>query len=593
LRYALTDGRGWALIGVATLLSSALGLLEPWPLKVFVDHVLRHAPLAEPLARLVRILPGAGTGPGLLAWVVLAGLGVFALSSAVDVLLTRAWLRVGQGMVYRLAGDLFARLQRRSLLFHSRNSIGDSLSRITGDSWCVYKMVDTLLFKPKTALITLAGMAVVMAQIDLGLTSLVLTVVPLMAGAALAVGRPIRKAARVRRQVEARIQAHVQQTLTGIPVVQAFVQEDRERQRFEVFTDQAIQAQWRSTLLGSFSDLASGLTLTLGTGAVLWVGARHVLEGQLEVGSLLVFLAYLRSLHGHLKVLTGIYPTLQETGAGVDRVLEVLNAEPEVQDRPGAAALPPAWGHVRLEGVTFGYEPGRPVLHDVSLDIPPGKTVALVGATGAGKTTLAGLLPRFFDPWQGRVLVDGHDVRDLRVQSLRGQVAVVLQDPFLFPLTIAENIAYGKPGALVEDVEVAARAAYLHEFIERLPQGYDTPVGEHGVTLSGGERQRLAIARALVKNAPILILDEPTSALDAETERLFLQALVHLMRGRTTLVIAHRLSTVRNADRIVVLQEGKVVETGTHPELLAREGLYARLYRLQSGERPQPAELVG
>jgi ATP-binding cassette subfamily B protein/subfamily B ATP-binding cassette protein MsbA len=317
-----------------------------------------------------------------------------------------------------------------------------------------------------------------------------------------------------------------------------------------------------------------------------------VLQGRLSIGGLLVFLAYLRSLQEHFKIFAGVYTTLQEIGASTDRVLEMLDEELELTDRPGAVTLPPVAGHIQLEGVTFGYEPDRPVLQDVYLDVAPGQTVAVVGATGAGKTTLVSLAPRFFDPWQGRVLVDGRDVRDVRLRSLREQVGLVLQEPFLFPFTIAENIAYGRPGAPHDEIEAAARAANLHEFIQQLPQRYDTVVGQRGATLSGGEKQRLSIARALLKNAPILILDEPTSALDAETERLLIGALRRLMKGRTTLMIAHRLSTVRGADRIVVLDEGRIVESGTHDELLALGERYARLHYLQSGE-PSSLEAVG
>jgi ATP-binding cassette subfamily B protein/subfamily B ATP-binding cassette protein MsbA len=294
-----------------------------------------------------------------------------------------------------------------------------------------------------------------------------------------------------------------------------------------------------------------------------------------------------------MKAFTGIYGSLQEIGASVDRVLELLDAEPEVKDRPGAVALPGVRGHVRLEGVTFGYEPGRPVLCDVSLEVLPGQTVAVVGATGAGKTTLVSLVARFFDPWAGRVTLDGHDLRDVRLRSLRDQVSLVLQEPFLFPFSIAENIAYGRPGASRAEVEAAARAANLHDFIARLPHGYETVVGERGATLSGGERQRLSIARALLKDAPVLILDEPTSALDAHTEQLLLGALRRLMEGRTTFIIAHRLSTVRDADRIVVLQDGQIAEAGTHAELLERAGVYARLYHTQAGSKARPACRAG
>jgi len=587
--YTLRYWRGWVLILLCSLLCAAFGLLQAWPLKILFDHVLGQAPMAPTLAHVLAPLPFTTTPHGLLAWVVLAGLAVFAFNSAVDVALTTAWIRIGQRMVYDLAGDLFAHIQRRSLLFHGVSSVGDSISRITRDCWCVHTLVDNLLFKPKLALITAIVMVSLMAQMDLGLTLLSLAVAPFMGGCSWLFRRPIRAVIRARREIESLIQSHVQRTLSGIHVVQAFGREPDEHRRFLEHTAAAIRTQRQSALVASLQGLSTVLPTSLATIAILWVGVHRVWEGRLTVGCIILFLSYLGLLHSQLRAFTGVYTSLQGAAVGMDRVLEVLEAEHEVQDRPGAVALPAARGHLRLEHVRFGYEPDRPVLHDVCLEVHPGETVAIVGPTGAGKSTLASLVPRFFDPWTGRVTLDGHDLRDIKLRSLRAQVALVLQESFLFPVSIAENIAYGRPGAPRDQVVAAAQAACAHGFITQLPEGYDTVIGECGATLSGGERQRLAIARALLMDAPILILDEPTSALDAETEGQFLDALDRLMVGRTTLLIAHRPSTIRRADRIVMVRDGQVTECSAGRERLDQESLVPAPELIESGRCPQSA----
>ena len=552
-------------------------------MQVAVDSVLGGAPPAG----WARILPGSADRIALLTWVAVTGLLLFAAAAALSALLSWCWIRVGQRMVYDLAAELFAAAQRRSVLFHARSTVGDLLSRVTGDSWCVYRIVDTLIVSPAQALLTAAVMLLLMFKMDVRLTLASVAVVPIMAASALLLGKPLRAVARLRRDIEGRIHAHVHETLTGMAVVQSFNQESRQRARFEEQAAHAIRAHGRSVFIKSMGDLASGLLPTVGTAVVLWFGAQSVLSGRISVGELLVFLAYLRGLHLNATKLTDAYATLQETAASADRVFELLDTSGDVREIPGARTLGRARGEITFDNIVFGYEPDRPILKGISLNIMPGQTVAIVGGTGAGKSTMAGLVPRLFDPWSGRILLDGQDVRDLTLTSLRAQVSLVLQDPFLLPLTIAENIAYGTPQATPTQIQAAAEAAGAHDFVTRIPQGYDSPVGERGATLSGGERQRLSIARALLRDAPVLILDEPTSALDATTEASVLEAMRRLMRGRTTLMIAHRLSSVRDADRIVVLEAGRIIEDGTHDQLLRRDGRYATLWRTQMRE-PSP-----
>jgi ATP-binding cassette subfamily B protein/subfamily B ATP-binding cassette protein MsbA len=583
LGYALRRKTGLTVLLAAMLVKVGLDVLKPWPLKILVDYVLQDRPMSPSLAGAVQALPGPSTPESLLTWCVAATVVLFLLGWAVTLAISLASLAFGQRMVYDLGGELFGHQLRLPLSFHRRRGVGDSVRRVTADCGCVASMVKDSLLPILAAAVSLVVMFTIMFRLDPALTLLALLVVPAMIMVFGRYARPMLERGYRQQEAEGEVYNVVEQTLTGVPVVQAFCREEHADDRFTASTDATLGAVLAATNLQLRFKVLMGLTTALGTAAILWIGARHVLDGRLSVGTILVFLSYLGSLYAPLETMMYLSSTVQAAAGSSLRVREVLDTKPEVAERPGARPLPPARGHVRLEEVTFGYEPGRPVLRGVSLEVLPGQTVAIVGCTGAGKTTLVNLVSRSFDPWQGRVLVDGYDLRDVRLQSLRQQVAVVLQEPFLFPRTIRENIAYGRPEASRQEVEAAAHAANAHLFIERLPRGYETVVGERGATLSGGERQRLSIARALLRDAPILILDEPTSALDADTEGLLLRALEGLMKGRTTLIIAHRLSTIRHADWVLVLDGGTVAEAGTHRELLGRKGLYAYLYHTQFG----------
>jgi ATP-binding cassette, subfamily B, bacterial len=575
--YLLRQRRRLALILGLTVAASAVTALQPWPLKILADYALGDDQAPQWLQALLSGISPQITPVLLILAAALGGLVLFMLNSAIESGLSLLWTGAGQRMLYDVAADLFSRLQRLSLLFHNRRPVGDSLSRLTEDAYGIYTLAELLLVSPLQHLLTLAIIGAVAWRLDPQLTLLSFAVAPFMSIFALFIGTRLKRRSRLGREAQSRLLSFVHQTLTAIPVVQAFDAAPRNRRQFRSLAESAVVLSQRGALLNSAVSLAGGLSSSAGIAIVLYFGGLRVLAGDLTVGSLLVFAAYVRSMQGSTSGLLTIYGKMKIAEASLDRVAEVLSAGEIVEEVPGAPPLPEyvhgKRGHLRMVDVSFGYETDVPVLTDISLEAAPGEVLALVGPTGAGKSTLVSLIPRFFDPWKGQVLINGTDIRQVQLSSLREQVSWVPQEPLLLPLTIADNIRYGRPDATPEEIRRAALAARAHDFIENLPEGYKTIIGQRGATLSGGERQRLSIARALIKDAPLLILDEPTSALDAETETLLMEALENLMAGRTTIIIAHRLSTVRKADWIVRIEAGRIVRKGRPAEMLTVSGV--------------------
>ncbi len=585
--YIIPQWRWLAAIFVLTIITSATAALQPWSIKVLLDYGLLGNPLPPDVQNAITSLGIPATSTALIIMAAAMSIGLFVVNSVLVVGLSIAWSMAGQRMVYDLAGDVFARLQRLSLRFHSRTSVGDSLSRLMEDSWCVYSLADGLLMAPIQHVLTLGIMIWIGFMLDPLLASLALGVAPLLAVSSWYFGPRMKRRSHLLREMKSRVVTMVHQSLGALPVVQAFGTEDRNSSKFRHLTGNAVTLEQRGSLLGSSYGLINGVITSAGLAIVLYVGGVRVLSGAISLGTMLVFVAYVRQMQGASRGLFDVFVKLKTAQASIERLQEILHCEDLVPEMPNAVSLPnhSLGGFVKIafEDVTFGFEPGRTVLHHITLEARSGQLIALVGPTGAGKSTMVSLIPRFFDPWQGRVTIDGIDIRTFTLSSLRQAISIVLQEPFLLPNTIAENIAYGCPDASRQDIVKAAIAARADGFISRLPDAYDTIVGESGATLSAGEQQRLSIARALLRDAPILILDEPTSALDAQTEATLLDAIERVTKNRTTFAIAHRMSTIRRADQIVVIDAGRIVAQGTHEELLSAGGVYERFVNQQLG----------
>ena len=574
-----------ALLG-ATLCSltySAATLAEPWPLKWIFDNVLDDKPFSTPFPWIDRIVGGDRTRILVAAAATILGLAlVRSILYFYQRILTS---KTAQEVVAKVQRRLFSHLQRLSLSFHTRNRTGDLLTRVTGDVAALREiMVSTLLYVATEGGI-LIGLVVAMFLLEWRLALVAILVLPaILAFSAVYSGR-IRAVTRKQRHREGQMAGRLHEAIAGIHIVQMFAREDEEDARLRSINKKSLREGLKAARLEATLNRAVELSVGVATAATLWLGATQVISGRLTTGELVVFIAYMQALYRPLRRISRVTKRAAKASASLERVTALLDEKTEVRD--GTRVALAFAGEIRFEQVEFSYTPGKPVLRGIDLVVEPGRTVALVGATGGGKSTLVNLLPRLYDPTAGVVRIDGIDVKEFTLKSLRDQISIVPQDGMLFAGTFHENIAYGKSGCTREEVEAAARAALIHDVILAYPDGYESVVGERGVTLSGGQRQRLAIARALLKNSPIVLLDEPTTALDSESERLVLVALERLLESRTAIIIAHRFSTIRRADSIVVVDEGRIVEQGTHSELMALDGRYRHLYDLQA---PRGAE---
>lgn len=583
----------WKILTVAfiAVLGESLGeLLEPWPLKIVFDSVLGSKKLPH---WWMAILENLGFGESniavlqfaVVAVVVIAAIG--AISSYTEKYLTTT---VGQRVLHDLRCTLYHHAQRLSLSYHDRKRTGDLISRVTTDIDAIQAFISQALLGLIVNALTLAGMLAVMFYLNWRFTVISLSVTPILFGVVYSYTRRIKQASRAVRQKEGEVVSVAQEVFTSIRVVKAFAREDYEQQRFEQQSMETVETALKARNLKAKLVPLVQVTVAAGTSLVLWYGVRLVMTGAITAGSLLVFLLYLGKMYKPMRELSKMTDTVSKAAVGFERIGEVLETEHDVPDLPGARLAPGFKGAIEFDRVSFGYTDNCPVLNDVSFRIEPGQVAAFVGPTGAGKTTIASLVARFYDPLKGQVKIDGQDVRSYKQQSLRNQIGFVLQDTLLFRAPVWQNIAYGRPEASRDQIARAATLANAHEFIVRMPDGYDTIVGERGVTLSGGQRQRIALARSIIRDAPILILDEPTSNLDAEAEKLVLEALGRLMQGKTAIVIAHRLATIRRADVIFVLDHGAITEVGNHQQLLRDQGLYSRLHEIQLAgeERERP-----
>jgi ATP-binding cassette, subfamily B, bacterial len=568
---------------VAVLGQTFSDVLEPWPIKIVIDNILQSKKLPSWLAGSVVELFGRDKTSILnFAVAAVAAIAVIgAISSYFEKYLTTS---VSQWVTHELRRTLYNHIQRLSLAEHDKAQTGDLISRVTSDIGAVQDFINSALLGILVNILTLIGMTAVMLYINWRFTLIALSIAPALFVVVYSFTRRIKKASYALRKKESELVSVVEEVLTSVRVVKAFAREDFEVTRFESQSmenvEKALEARGIKAKLSPIVDVM----VAIGTCLVLGYGARLALAGQLSAGVLIVFLLYLGKMYKPMRELSKMTDTVSKAMVGYERIQEVLEIEARVRDLPRARRAPRFKGKIEFDHVNFAYDEKSPVLKDVSFSIEAGYTAAIVGPSGTGKTTIVSLIPRFYDPQSGTVKIDSADIRGYTLKSVREQISFVLQETLLFHASVWDNIAYGKPDATPEQIMRAARQANADEFIEKLPEGYGTMIGERGATLSGGQRQRIAIARAIIRDSPILILDEPTSGLDSASEHAVIEALDRLMEGKTSIVIAHHLNAIRHANVIFVVKDSELVEQGSHEELLAAGGLYAELHKIQTSE---------
>jgi ATP-binding cassette, subfamily B, bacterial len=573
---------------VAVLGETVTDILEPWPIKIVVDNILQSKKLPAFLAAVVTGVFGHNANAIVtFAVAAVAAIAVVgAVSSYFEKYLTTS---VSQWVAHDLRRTLYHHIQRLSLAEHDKRQTGDLITRVTSDIEAIQDFINSALLGMLVDVMTLVGMIGVMFYLNWRFTLIALSVAPVLFLVVYSYTRRIKSASRAVRKQEGLLLSIVEEVLTSIRVVKAFAREDYEQQRFDTESLANVEAGLQARSIKAKLAPLVEVIVASGTCLVLWYGTRLAMAGQLSAGVLIVFLLYLGKMYKPMRDLSKMTDTVSKAMVGYERIQEVLDVESRVRDVRGARPAPKLKGQIAFRHVSFSYESGKETLKEVSFTIEAGQVAAIVGPSGTGKTTLVSLIPRFYDPTAGSVAIDGTDIRKYQLKSLRDQISFVLQDTLLFRATIWENIAYGKPTATPAEIKRAGELADAHAFIMEMPDGYDTMVGARGVTLSGGQRQRIAIARAIIRDTPILILDEPTAGLDPASEQAVIAALDTLMKGRTSVVIAHHLGTVRHADIIFVIKDSELVEQGSHEELLARDGVYAEMHRIQN---PEGAEAV-